>query len=144
MTNQPNTWTFFGHWQDGRIVVEEYVPGQVTDDRDDTGLHEQGLWAASASGETVEQAQATAVSEYQDTVHTIDFEVTEIYQVSLTTAEIVAAFGMDPDKLIDYADADSDCGGPADAVEKVLARYVNDHNHSRLYARVIRDITEEK
>lgn len=59
------TWTFFGHWEDDRIVVEWFEPGTVEDDRDDDGEHEQGLWAADASGPDVETAQATAVAEYE-------------------------------------------------------------------------------
>ena len=60
-----NTWTFMGHWENDRIVVEYAVPGEVEDEREDTGYWDEGLWAASGSGETLEEAQATAVAEYE-------------------------------------------------------------------------------
>jgi hypothetical protein len=59
------TWTFFGHWEDDRIVVEYYVPGEVEDPRIDTGHWEQGLWAAAGSGATPHQAQVAVVAEYE-------------------------------------------------------------------------------
>jgi hypothetical protein len=58
------TWTFFGYWEDDRIVVESYTEGEVDDTRVDTGAHEQGLWAASGTGTTVDEARADALSEY--------------------------------------------------------------------------------
>lgn len=61
----PGTWTFFGHWEADRIVVEYHQAGRVSDPRVDTGYWEQGLWAASGSGATVEDAQAAAVAEYE-------------------------------------------------------------------------------
>lgn len=54
-----------GHWENDRIVVEYAVPGEVEDEREDTGYWDEGLWAASGSGETLEEAQATAVAEYE-------------------------------------------------------------------------------
>jgi hypothetical protein len=58
------TWTFFGHWENDRIVVETYVKGEVDDPRVDTGAHEQGLWAASGTGTTVDEARTSALGEY--------------------------------------------------------------------------------
>lgn len=60
------TWTFMGHWEGNRIVVEYAVPGQVADERVDTGYWPEGLWAADASGATIEEAQANAIAEYED------------------------------------------------------------------------------
>jgi hypothetical protein len=60
------TWTFVGHWENDRIVVEYAIPGNVEDERIDTGYWEQGLWAAPASGATIEEAQAAAIAEYED------------------------------------------------------------------------------
>jgi hypothetical protein len=60
------TWTFIGHWENDRVVVEYHLPGEVDDSaREDTGLWEQGLWAASASGRTPAEAQDRAVAEYE-------------------------------------------------------------------------------
>lgn len=61
-----NVWTFFGHWERDRIVVEYSVPGDVADDRVDTGQWEQGLWAASGAGETEAEARARVVAEYEN------------------------------------------------------------------------------
>lgn len=43
--------------------------GEVEDDRDDDGEWPEGLWAASASGATIEEAQAAAIAEYEDALH---------------------------------------------------------------------------
>lgn len=59
------TWTFVGHWEDDRIVVEYVVPGEVMDPREDTGFWEQGLFASSASGATQEEALAKVRAEYE-------------------------------------------------------------------------------
>lgn len=60
------TWTFVGHWEGDRIVVEYVLPGDVQDEREDTGYWPEGLWASSASGDTVEEAQNAAIAEYED------------------------------------------------------------------------------
>jgi hypothetical protein len=60
------TWTFVGHWEDDRIVVEYVLPGQVEDDRIDTGYWEQGLWAASGTGTDMAVTQAAVIAEYED------------------------------------------------------------------------------
>lgn len=66
-TAEPKTWTFCGHWEDDRIVVDYVLPGEVEDDRDDdSGEYPEGLWAASASGVTVEEARAAAIAEYEE------------------------------------------------------------------------------
>jgi hypothetical protein len=59
------TWTFVGHWENDRIEVEYILDGEVQDTREDTGYWEQGLWAASGTGNTVKEAQANAVAEYE-------------------------------------------------------------------------------
>ena len=59
------TWTFVGHWEDDRIVVEYVLPGEQQDDRIDSGYWEQGLWAAAGCGATLEEAQAAVVAEYE-------------------------------------------------------------------------------
>lgn len=66
-TTEPvkQTWTFVGHWEEDRIVVEYVLPGEVEDLREDTGYWEQGLWAASGTGTTVEETQARVVGEYE-------------------------------------------------------------------------------
>lgn len=58
------TWTFFGHWDNDVIHVEYFVPGEVADERVDTGYWEQGLWAAPGTGLTLEAAQAAVLAEY--------------------------------------------------------------------------------
>lgn len=66
-TGQPEqTWTFMGHWDNDHIEVEYAVEGVVQDQRIDTGYWPQGLWAAAASGATIEEAQANAIAEYED------------------------------------------------------------------------------
>lgn len=59
------TWTFVGHWEDDRIVIDYVLDGEQEDDREDVGEWEQGLWAASASGATIAEAEAAAVDEYE-------------------------------------------------------------------------------
>ncbi|OBK33741.1 hypothetical protein A5658_12895 [Mycobacterium sp. 1245111.1] len=59
------TWTFVGHWDNDEIVVEHIVEGVHEDKRIDTGFWEQGLFAAPAAGETVEQAEAALRAEYE-------------------------------------------------------------------------------
>lgn len=66
MTDQPQTWTFMGHWDNDRIVVEYAVAGEVDDLRVDTGRWDQGLWAASGTGATMAEAEANAKAEYED------------------------------------------------------------------------------
>jgi len=60
-----NAWTFVGHWEDDRVVVEYGEEGEAEDRRVDTGRWEQGLFAASASGRTVEEAEAKMRAEYE-------------------------------------------------------------------------------
>jgi hypothetical protein len=59
------TWTFCGHWENDQIVIDYVLPGNVEDERVDTGRYEQGLWASSASGTTVAEAQEAAIAEYE-------------------------------------------------------------------------------
>lgn len=56
------TWTFFGHWEHDRVMVEYVLPGEQQDLREDAGYWEQGLWAASNSGATKETAQEEIVA----------------------------------------------------------------------------------
>lgn len=65
-TRPPTAWTFCGHWDNGRIVVDYILPGEVADDRQDGGTWPEGLWAAAGSGATVDQAQAAVIAAYQD------------------------------------------------------------------------------
>jgi hypothetical protein len=66
-TRPPTAWTFCGHWDNGRIVVDDDVlPGEVSDDRQDGGTWPEGLWAAAGSGATVEEAQVAVIAAYQD------------------------------------------------------------------------------
>jgi hypothetical protein len=65
-TRPPTAWTFCGHWDNGRIVVDDVLPGEVSDDRQDGGTWPKGLWAAAGSGTTVEEAQAAVIAAYQE------------------------------------------------------------------------------
>jgi hypothetical protein len=65
MGEQMRTWTFYGHWDNDGIVVEYTRPGEHQDDRVDTGFWEQGLFAASASGRTKEEALGKLRAEYE-------------------------------------------------------------------------------
>ncbi|WP_330473779.1 hypothetical protein [Terrabacter sp. C0L_2] len=58
------TWTFFGHWED-ELVIDHAVRGEHEDVYPDDGTYEQGLWAASARGATLEEAEANARAEYK-------------------------------------------------------------------------------
>ncbi len=59
------TWTFFGHWQDGKIVIEDTEEGTVRDLRQDNGEYPQGMWAAAGTGRTIEEAEANVRYEYE-------------------------------------------------------------------------------
>lgn len=59
------TWTFVGHWDGGRIVVEYVLPGQQDDLREDTGYWDEGLWAAPGTGCDLEETQARVIAEYE-------------------------------------------------------------------------------
>ncbi len=62
---ETHTWTFYGHWEgDDKIVIEYSITGMHEDTREDTGQWESGLWAASASGHTEQQAECYARAEY--------------------------------------------------------------------------------
>lgn len=66
LEREVDTWTFCGHWEGSRIVVDYVLPGRVEDRREDgSGQFPDGLWAAVASAPTVEEAQAAAVAEYE-------------------------------------------------------------------------------
>jgi hypothetical protein len=65
-TRPPTAWTFCGHWDNGHIVVDYVLPGEVSDDRQDGGTWPEGLWAAAGSGATVKEAQAAVIAAYQD------------------------------------------------------------------------------
>lgn len=67
------TWTFCGHWENDRIVIDYVLDGDVQDDRIDTGEYEQGLWAAAASGLTEGAAEAAVIAEYEEAV-TAEYE----------------------------------------------------------------------
>lgn len=89
------TWTFFGHWEDDRIVVDCAVPGTVEDVRDDDGRWDQGLWAASASGTTFEQARAAAIAEYAPDQATPDRTVEDLPVDVLTLDDLKAMSARD-------------------------------------------------
>ncbi len=65
MSGELKTWTFVGHWDNDEIVIEYEVLGEADDPREDTGRWEQGLFAASASGYTIEEAEAAMRAEYE-------------------------------------------------------------------------------
>lgn len=58
-------WTFFGHWASNSIVIEHAVSGVHDNVWPDAGDHEEGLWAASGTGTTIEAA-AAVVAEYRN------------------------------------------------------------------------------
>jgi hypothetical protein len=60
------TWTFVGHWDNDEIVVEHVVPGEYQDPRQDVGYWPQGLFAASGTGATQEEALAAVRAEYEE------------------------------------------------------------------------------
>lgn len=65
-TDKPvQTWTFVGHWENDRIVVEYVLEGDVDDVRIDAGYWEQGLWAAAGSGTDMAETQAAVIAEYE-------------------------------------------------------------------------------
>lgn len=67
VTAPASTWTFCGHWDGDSIVIDYSLPGDVQDDRrDEGGQYPEGLWAAAASGATMEEAAKAAVAEYED------------------------------------------------------------------------------
>lgn len=63
--DEPGTWTFFGHWENDRIVVEYSIPGQHDDRRSDPHTWDQGLWAATGSGPTAAAALQALRDEYE-------------------------------------------------------------------------------
>lgn len=71
------TWTFVGHWENDRIVVEYVLPGDQQDVREDVGHWEQGLFAAPGTGATQEEALLMVRIEYETfTCKVCDMEVT--------------------------------------------------------------------
>ena len=63
--SEEQTWTFVGHWDNDRIIVEYVLPGEVVDVREDTGFWEQGLWAASGTGTDQDATMADVIAEYE-------------------------------------------------------------------------------
>jgi hypothetical protein len=59
------TWTVVGHWDNGEIVAEYFLPGEQQDQRIDNGYWDEGLFAASAQGRTPEEALAAVRAEYE-------------------------------------------------------------------------------
>ena len=59
------TWTFVGHWEGDEIVVEYVLPGEQEDQREDVGYWPEGLFAASGTGATQEEALAAVRAEYE-------------------------------------------------------------------------------
>jgi hypothetical protein len=60
------TWTFVGHWENDRIVVEYILNGEQVDPREDTGYWEQGLFAEAESGFTQEDALDKLRAKYEE------------------------------------------------------------------------------
>lgn len=61
-TLRTQTWTFLGHWDNDRIVIEHILRGDVPDDRDDTGQWEQGLWSETATGTDLDTVKAAVIN----------------------------------------------------------------------------------
>lgn len=91
------TWTFVGHWDNDRIVVEYVLDGDQEDTREDAGFWPQGLWAAAASGNTEEEAQARAIAEYEPTDQDEEeVEAPVIHYPTLSYAES----GVEPTRVL--------------------------------------------
>ncbi len=60
------TYTVIGYWENDKIVVENVLPGRREDKRPNTFKWDQGLFAASADGETIEEAIAAVRAEYEN------------------------------------------------------------------------------
>ncbi len=71
------TWTFCGHWEEDRIVIDYVLPGRVPDERIDTGRWSQGLWAASGAGTDMHAAMAATIAEYEGGSGEYEFVYTE-------------------------------------------------------------------
>jgi len=58
-------WTFFGHWENERIVIDMHLPGVHEDTREqDDERWPEGLWCDTGHGDTVEEAEADAREGY--------------------------------------------------------------------------------
>lgn len=59
-------WTFFGHWEDDRIVMDLVLPGEHEDTRQaDDEKWPEGLWCDTGRGADVDEARADAVAGYE-------------------------------------------------------------------------------
>lgn len=71
LSTTEKTWTFCGHWENDRIVIDEILDGAVEDDRDqddddwDGEYYEEGLWAASGTGTDVDAVMTAVIAEYE-------------------------------------------------------------------------------
>lgn len=68
-SNDLQTWTVVGHWENSRIQVEYVVDGDYEDPRIDTGYWEEGLFAASGQGRTAEEVIAAVRQQYETPLH---------------------------------------------------------------------------
>jgi len=60
-------WTFFGHWENDRIVIDMHLPGVHEDTRvEDYDRWPEGLWCDTGHGDTVEEAEADARNGYYE------------------------------------------------------------------------------
>lgn len=64
-TTPRHTWTFFGHWDCDALVIEYVREGKHTDDREDTGYWEQGMWCDTATAATKDEALQMLRDEYE-------------------------------------------------------------------------------
>jgi hypothetical protein len=60
-----SAWTFFGHWEDGKVIIEYVENGVSVDDRDEDFEHEEGLFSATGHGRTVDEAERAVRAEYE-------------------------------------------------------------------------------
>lgn len=60
------TFTVIGHWESDKILVEDVLIGRCEDKRPNTFKWDQGLFAASADGETIEEAITAVRAEYEN------------------------------------------------------------------------------
>jgi hypothetical protein len=65
----PATWTFLGHWENNRIVIDRVLDGKVPDRRRDTGEWDQGLWADSGTGTDMAAVMAAVIAGYESELH---------------------------------------------------------------------------
>lgn len=60
------TWTFYGHWLDDELIIDHASIGSHDDVYPDGGVWEQGPFADSGTGYTIEEAEGEVRARYED------------------------------------------------------------------------------